>query len=289
MSVTLAGVGPYCRTPLPAGCGFNCGSFELPGDDRQLLVQNFHRVHDRTNVSMSVNPKDLVCLTCPEKHAFVKPGLSPPPVCISLTDQSFPPFVSASMSESCVAVLRVEDGKLSDLDKLFRDVFREHVTPVGRLPQGSVVLVGSVTHLSLSGLSNYAEELVKVIRSISVSAGQGTTVIPFVPLLLGGITCPVLVRLLMDTDSWILSSQLPPNLSLPVTRNLVWDKVKCDNPTTAGAATAVVTAHSLDMPISIRHPRKTRTLIGTPVDPPPRRHSAHLSSDREGNHLLSDR
>ena len=128
-----------------------------------------------------------MCLTCPEKHAFVKPGLSPPPVCISLTDQSFPPFVSASMSESCVAVLRVEDGKLSDLDKLFRDVFREHVTPVGRLPQGSVVLVGSVTHLLLSGLSNYAEELVKVIRSISVSAGQGTTVIPFVPLLL---SCP---------------------------------------------------------------------------------------------------
>ena len=287
MSVTLAGVGPYCRTPLPAGCGFNCGSFELPGDDRQLLVQNFHRVHDRTNVSMSVNPKDLVCLTCPEKHAFVKPGLSPPPVCISLTDQSFPPFVSASMSESCVAVLRVEDGKLSDLDKLFRDVFREHVTPVGRLPQGSVVLVGSVTHLSLSGLSNYAEELVKVIRSISVSAGQGTTVIPSVPLLLGGITCPVLVRLLMDIDSWILSSQLPPNLSLPVTRNLVWDKVKCDNPTTAGAATAVVTAHSLDMPISIRHPRKTRTLIGGP--PPPSLHSAHLSSGREGNHFLSDR
>ena len=186
--------------------------------------------------------------------------------------------------------ITVEDGKLSDLDKLFCDVFREHVTPVGRLPKGSVVLVGSVTHLSLSGLSNYAEELVKVIRSISVSAGQGTTVIPSVPLFLGGITCPVLVRLLMDIDSWILSSQLPPNLSLPVTRNLVWDKVKCDNPTTAGAATAVVTAHSLDMPISIRHPRKTRTLIGTPVDPPPpRRHSAHLSSDREGNHLLSDR
>ena len=102
---------------------------------------------------MSVNPKDLVCLTCPEKHAFVKPCQSPPPVCVSLTDQSFPPFVSASLSESCVTVLRVEDGKLSDLDKLFRDVFREHVTPVGHLPHGSVVMVGSVTHLSLSGLS----------------------------------------------------------------------------------------------------------------------------------------
>ena len=43
-----------------------------------------------------------------------------------------------------------------------------------------------------------------------------------------------------------------------------------DNPVDApGAANAVVTVHSIDMPISIRHPRKTRTLIGTLADPPP--------------------
>ena len=103
-----------------------------------------------------------------------------------------------------------------------------------------------------------------------MSAGQGITVIPAVPLFLGGVTCPVLVWLLMDIDSWILSSQLSPNLSLPVTRNLVREKVLSDNPADGpGAANAVVTAHSIDMPISIMHPRKTRTLSGTPVDPPP--------------------
>ena len=116
------------------------------------------------------------------------------------------------MSESCIAVLRVEDGKLSDLETLFRDVFRSHVGPVGRLPQGSVVMVGSVTHLSLSGLSCYTEELVRTIRSVSVIAGSGTTVIPAIPILMGGVTCPMLVHQLMTLDSWILSSQLPPNL-----------------------------------------------------------------------------
>ena len=120
------------------------------------------------------------------------------------------------MSESCIAVLRVEDGKLSDLETLFRDVFRSHVGPVGRLPQGSVVMVGRVTHLSLSGLSCYTEELVRTIRSISVIAGSGATVIPAIHILLGGVTCPycpMLVRQLMTLDSWILSSQLPPNLT----------------------------------------------------------------------------
>ena len=123
-----------------------------------------------------------------------------------------------------------------------------------------------------------------------MSAGQGITVIPAVPLFLGGVTCPVLVWLLMDIDSWILSSQLSPNLSLPVTRNLVGEKVLSDNPADGpGAANAVVTAHSIDMPISIRHMRKTRTLIGTPVDPPPHsQHSAPLTSDRDRNHLFSD-
>ena len=102
------------------------------------------------------------------------------------------------MSEACVAVLRVEDSKLSDLDVLFRVVFRSHVSLATHLPHGSVVMVGSVTHLSLSGLASYAEELVRTLRSISVSPGNGTTVIPAILLLLGGVTCPVLVRQLMD-------------------------------------------------------------------------------------------
>ena len=107
LSTSLSGVGPYSRKPVTAGCGYSSGSFELPNDERQQLVQNFHRIHDKTKVSMSVNPKDLVCLTFSEKHAFVKEGTAELPVCIALTDQSFPPLIAAKMSESCVAVLRV--------------------------------------------------------------------------------------------------------------------------------------------------------------------------------------
>ena len=75
-------------------------AFELPNDERQQLVKNFHCIYYKMNVSMSVNPKDLVCLTCPEKHAFIKHGPSSLPVCVVLTDQSFPPFITANISES---------------------------------------------------------------------------------------------------------------------------------------------------------------------------------------------
>ena len=91
MSASLSGAGPFSRKPTSIGCGYSSGGFELPNDKRQQLVQNFHRIHNKTNFSMSVNPKDLVCLTCPEKHAFVKEGQAGLPVCIVLTDQSFPP------------------------------------------------------------------------------------------------------------------------------------------------------------------------------------------------------
>ena len=138
MTTTLAGVGPYSRKTVETSTGYSSSSFELPNDERQQLVQNFHHNHDKTNVSMSVNP-------------------------------SFPSF-----------------------------------------------MVGCVTHLSFSGLSCYTEELVRTIRSISVIAGSGATVIPAIHILLGGVTCPycpMLVRQLMTLDSWILSSQLPPNLT----------------------------------------------------------------------------
>ena len=56
----------------------------------------------------------------------------------------------------------------------------------------------------------------------------------------------------------------------PSESNSTCNIFKSDNPVDApGAANAVVTVHSIDMPISIRHPRKTRTLIGTLADPPP--------------------
>ena len=75
----------------------------------------------------------------------------------------------------------------------------------------------------------------------------------------------MLVRQMMTLDSWILSSQLPPNLSLPSTRNKVWEKIKADNQAASSADTSVG-ERSLDLPLSIRHPRKARTVIPAPVE-----------------------
>ena len=54
----------------------------------------------------------------------------------------------------------------------------------------------------------------------------------------------------------------------PSTRNLVWTKIKADNPVSSSVDPSAP-EQSLDMPLAIRHPLKARTVISAPVDPLP--------------------
>ena len=160
------------------------------------------------------------------------------------------------MSHSCITVLCVEDGRLSDLEMLFR----RHVTSAGHLPQGSLLMIASLSHLSLSGLAAYTEELTRVIKSVSISAGPGVSVIPGVAILLGGISCPSLIKSLSDLDSWILSSNLAPSLTLhapSMAKNKRGQRLWCG----VSAATGR-TAMSLEVPCTFRNPCKTCCVIG---------------------------
>ena len=89
----------------------------IKGDSRQLEVQNFHRLSDKLNVSLSVNPRDLACITCPEQHAFVLPDSAGTPVCLNLSDQFFSPYIPAEIGKRCIGCVRVEDAKLADLER----------------------------------------------------------------------------------------------------------------------------------------------------------------------------
>ena len=128
----------------------------MTADGRHLNTQNFHSLKDKLNVSMSFEPKRMVCVTCTDEHTIF--GAAQQPVCVVLSDHNFRPYVPVSRGEYCMLVIRAEDGLLADLENIFRDVFRNYSKLLGCLPQGSVVLLGSTSHLSLLGLSAYTED-----------------------------------------------------------------------------------------------------------------------------------
>jgi hypothetical protein len=131
--------------------------FRTEGDDRCFAAMNFHRTDVNRNISSRVTV-GLDCLSCDGGHSFRDSLKAGSPAVLVLTDQSFPPILPARDSK-CVVIVRVEDGLLSEIEGAFCDLFAEFLTPNGGLPRGSLILVGSVSHLGARGLDSYASEL----------------------------------------------------------------------------------------------------------------------------------
>ena len=259
----LSGIGPLSRSVLKSS-GFSSGSLVVAGDSRHLAVQHFHSLKDKLNISMSFDPKAMVCVTCPDKHTVLSD--SSKPVCMVLSDHNFSPFVPANRGESCMMVIRAEDGLLGDLDGIFRDVFKDFMRPIGSLPQGSVVLIGSLSHLSLLGLSTYLEDLVRSCNMLIGLTGPGVTICPTVSVPLAGISKVKTITELANLDSWLTSNKMAPNVCLPVSRNILWDTL------TSSASNFVELGPQgeiLYLPISLTNSRKRRFAAGALKGPFP--------------------
>ena len=252
----LSGIGPLSRSVLKSS-GFSSGSLVIAGDSRHLAVQHFHSLKDKLNISMSFDPKAMVCVTCPDKHTVLSD--SSKPVCVVLSDHNFSPFVPANRGESCMLVIRAEDGLLGELDGIFRDVFKDFMRPIGSLLQGSVVLLGSLSHLSLLGLSTYLEDLVRSCNMLIGLTGPGVTICPTVSVPLAGISEVKTITELANLDSWLTSNKMAPNVCLPVSRNFLWDTL------TSSASNFVELGPQgeiLYLPISLTNSRKRRFAAG---------------------------
>jgi hypothetical protein len=148
------------------------------------MVKNYHRTDVCRNVSISAG-NDMACLACGPHHSYRDGITTGDPQVVILTDQFFPPKLD-SCSGNCPLIIRVEDGLLNEIEGTFLDYWKEFLRPLGSLPMGSVILVGSLSHLGTRGLSSYTEDLVRVVGSLGAKVGQGVEVIPLVSVPIGG-------------------------------------------------------------------------------------------------------
>jgi hypothetical protein len=179
---------------------------------------NFHRTDVKRNVSASVTV-ELGCLACDTQHSFRDSINSGTPLVAFLMDQAFLPILPAK-DNKCVVVVRVEDGFLSEIENSFKDIFAEFVRPNGMLPTGSVILLGSVSHMGAKGLDAYAGDLVSCMSSLGALVSAGTEIIPSVPVPISGIRGGGLIKDILDFDTWLHGSALGQGVRLEGARVL---------------------------------------------------------------------
>jgi len=154
-----------------------CGSFYNPSDNRVARSVYREDLISMSVTSMSFNPKTWFCTTCPKSHSVLEEGGrgggDGRPV-VFVTDQNFP-AVLPSAGGRCLAIMRMEQASMDDLAdmviKLAKNV---------SIPETTVFVVGSLSHLSRVGTHGYAISCVNVRRRLS-GAFKGVKVVPFSP------------------------------------------------------------------------------------------------------------
>jgi hypothetical protein len=103
--------------------------------------------------------------------------------------------------------------------KVFTDRFKAFCKPHGNLPSGSIILVGSMSHLAKNGLNFYTPILVETMTRMAGRVGPGVNVIPLLPIPVGGIGSETLVWDMMDLNCWIVSTGAGQATGLPDSRD----------------------------------------------------------------------
>jgi hypothetical protein len=95
----------------------------------------------------------------------------------------------------------LEDGLLSDLGLLLSKL----VGTGFAIAKGSVILIGSLTHLLKQGLVSYSMASVRESKRFAGLFHNNVKTIPFVPLPMAGTSNPTLIRRMMDAALWLQS------------------------------------------------------------------------------------
>jgi len=146
------------------------------------------------SVTMTVDPTNLNCIVCTTEHSVVQSHHKP--VVVVLSDQNFVPVWPETNPDSCVVVIRMSNPELHELFEFLFELF-DRTT----LPDGSMVLAGSVSYLHRVGTSYYAREWTQVVGKMGRRL-PNVRVCPLPPLITANCSGGV-ARELIEIGTWI--------------------------------------------------------------------------------------
>ena len=143
------------------------------------------------NICLSFDPAILACLTCKKEHSVI---LGSKPVCILVSDQNFVSEITGC--QTCVNVVRMESASLSELSDFVTEIFDQN-----KFPPGSVICVGSVSHLHNVGLTIYARDWQHCVDNLTRKIA-GVQICPLIPIIRDEIPGSVATDL-VELASWL--------------------------------------------------------------------------------------
>jgi len=96
----------------------------------------------------------------------------------------------------CVKIIRLEDGSLRELVGVFLDITKKGI------PTGSVVVLGSATHLQMRGVGGYAFDLAGEMDRLNKRFKGGLVIMPGVPIFMGGTNDRTVIRAVIELGRW---------------------------------------------------------------------------------------
>jgi hypothetical protein len=186
----------------PAADTFSYGDIFLNGDNRNnitVVVEDNRVLLVSTN---SFQPDDWTCVSCERKHQLLptqrdRNRWDGGRQLIFLCDNNMP-LILPPKDRKCPVILRVEGGLLREIGTYFLDRLQGFA-----VPEGSVIVTGSVTHLMEEGQVGYTKALVtETIRFTKCFKGN-VHVVPFLPPPLGETNDPELIQSMLDILFWM--------------------------------------------------------------------------------------
>jgi hypothetical protein len=192
------------------------GTMCNPNDTRIKKAVMRFRMDDCMTVSMSFNPADMICSNCAERgrHSVLNSSDGGPVVFVG-TDQHFPAVLPSLDKESCISIVRVEDGSLREITWAVIDILSGL-----SLPAKSTILIGSVSHIAAKGVQAYGEDLVWCFRQLSEKLPENLSFSVLVPVLINGINNQRVVRNIAEVECWMEELKGPDGSLLKRTREV---------------------------------------------------------------------
>ena len=187
--------------PTPTSTArISMGTLYPARDDRSTRTSITSNLGQRLNWSSSFGRPDGLCGTCVGgRHAAFK-AVGGGPVALVATDQCFPACLPAAGGE-CLRIVRVEGGALREIVLALADCIGGNA-----LVKGTVILIGSVSHLADVGTAQYALDWVRSRQWLLERYGtDNVVVLPVAPVPIDGIEGASVIRSQLEITHWFAS------------------------------------------------------------------------------------